>query len=100
MAELVVQPAVRVLNRAFRFVPRPADIGHGYPVLEFDGADGPHLSLTTFRPGGNAAFFSELDPAQRRGVRALSAAGGARTTNPEGHHQTIALTSVPTAEAA
>jgi hypothetical protein len=37
-----------MLKRAFRFVLRPADAGHGYPVLVFDGADRLHLPLTTF----------------------------------------------------
>src|SRR6266568_1908781 len=39
------QSRLHVLNRAFRFVQRPADTGHGRPVHVFDGADRLHLPL-------------------------------------------------------
>ena len=37
-----------MVRRAYKFVARPADAGHGHPVLVFDGADRLHLPLTTF----------------------------------------------------
>jgi hypothetical protein len=37
-----------MLRRVFRFVARPADAGHGHPVLVVDNADRLHLLLTTF----------------------------------------------------
>src|ERR1051326_518722 len=37
-----------MVRSAYTFVARPADAGHDHPVLIFDGADQPHLPLTTF----------------------------------------------------
>jgi integrase len=37
-----------MLQGAYRFVRRPADAGHGHPMLVFDDTDRLHLPLTTF----------------------------------------------------
>jgi hypothetical protein len=41
-----------VFQRAYRFVPRPAGVGHGHPVIVFDSAGRLHLPLTTFAREG------------------------------------------------